>query len=90
MTQLDRIEQKLDDVLTLMRAQAGTAPATGHSTTTEGARFAPGTGTLGSSHPDAPGAAVIPMDPEQRRQVLERARAERATESRRDHPTSPA
>lgn len=89
MTQLDRIESMLGDVLTLLRAQAGTAPATGHSTTTDGARFAPGTGTIGTHHPDAPGAAVIPLDPAERQAIIERARADRA-ESRRDHPTSPA
>lgn len=82
MTQLDRIEQKLDDVLTLMRAQAGTAPATGHSTTTEGARFAPGTGAIGTTHPDAPGPAVIPTDPAERAAILDRQRARR----RGNHP----
>lgn len=90
MTPIEELHAKLDLILDQLSKLTGTAPATGHSTTIDGTRFAPGTGTLGTTHPDAPGAAVIPMDPEQRRQVIERARAERLIESRSDHPTSPA
>jgi hypothetical protein len=82
MTPFDRLEAKIDRVLELIEKQAGTAPATGHSTTTEGARFAPGTGTIGATHPDAPGPAVIPTDPAERAAILDRQRARR----RANHP----
>lgn len=82
MTPIEELHAKLDLILDQLTKLTGTAPATGHSTTTEGARFAPGTGTIGATHPDAPGPAVIPTDPAERAAILDRQRARR----RANHP----
>lgn len=52
--QFDRIERKLDAVLSLLRGDQGRSGAASVRTLTDGSMFVPGTGTL--SDPDAPRA----------------------------------
>ena len=82
MTPIEELHAKLDLILDQLSKLSGTAPATGHSATTDGTRFAPGTGAIGTTHPDAPGPAVIPTDPAERAAILDRQRARR----RGNHP----
>lgn len=76
MNQMNRIESKLDQVLEQLAKLTGQQPSTGVTADTKsGVVFMPGTGALGSSHPDKPQPGPIPDSEDERRRIVEAARA---------------